>query len=215
MFDALYIFITESLVPLGFMGVFVGSIIEEIIAPIPSAVVVVTAGIAFVTAETFLGIAGQLLWYVMIPASIGVTIGSLLIYYIMFYLGKPFVEKWGKWFGLKWSDIEHIEKKYKEGNSDWILVFILRVLPIVPNVAINAFAGFTKVPIKTYILASIAGLMIRTGILGLIGWKAGDLYTRYTDVFSRFENIIILGIGLIVVAYPVYIYIKNHKKSVI
>ena len=215
MFESFYIFITDTLVPLGFMGVFLGSVIEEVIAPIPSALVVVTAGIAFVTAETLAGISSQLLWFVVLPSALGVTLGSLVIYYLMLYLGKPFVERWGMWFGLKWSDIEKIENKYKEGNADWILVFVLRVLPVVPNVAINAFAGFTRVPLKTYISATFFGLLIRNTMIGLIGWKVGDLYLEYTAVFQRFEKAIIVLLIIGVIAYPLYVYIKERRKKTV
>lgn len=211
MFEALYSFITETLVPLGFLGVFFGSVIEEAWAPIPSAIVVVTAGIAFVTATTFWGVLGQLLWYVMIPASLGITLGSLIIYYLSLYFGKPFVEKWGKWFGLKWEDIEKVEEKYEEGNVDWYSVFVLRMIPVIPNVVINAFAGFTRVPLWTYITASISGLMIRTGILGLIGWQAGDLYNKYTNIFEDFEKSIIALIALVIFMYPLYKYFSRKK----
>jgi membrane protein YqaA with SNARE-associated domain len=62
----------------GSLGVFLGSFLEEIIAPIPSTIVIIGSSFFIMGADP-LNLEGfiKLLLYVSIPASLGLTLGSL------------------------------------------------------------------------------------------------------------------------------------------
>lgn len=133
----------------GTVGIFVGSIVEEIIAPIPSTAVIFL-GSAFILNDKLISIYSffDLFLYIALPAALGMTIGSLFIYLITYYVGKPFIDKWGKFLGLYWEDINLIKEKYKDKKSDDLVIFILRAIPIVPSIAITSFCGIIRYPLK-------------------------------------------------------------------
>src|SRR5438477_612068 len=81
---------------------------------------------------------------VVIPAAAGITLGSLMVYGIAYWAGKPALDKWGKWLGLGWKDVEAIQKKFSEKSFDEWGLFILRCIPILPSVAISAFSGLIR-----------------------------------------------------------------------
>jgi len=214
MISALVDIITTTLLPLGFWGVFLASLFEEVLAPIPSAIVIMSAGITFLSGQVDMIFLGKLLFYIVLPASFGIVLGSLFVYYLAYFIGKPFIEKWGKWLWISWSDIEKIEDKYRKGNVDAYLVFILRAIPMVPSVAISAFSGLTRIPIKTYIVFSLLGSFIRTSILGFIGYQVGRMYYIYADRIDMLEKWILLLIMFLAIVFVIHhIYKKKHEKN--
>lgn len=86
-------FIEQIVLPMGALGVFFAEIIEEIIVPIPSALVLLTSGFIFLKGDFGIDVIKNLLFVIAIPGALGLTLGSLVIYYLSFYGGKPFIEK--------------------------------------------------------------------------------------------------------------------------
>ena len=211
MIGSLIHFIQIHLLPLGGAGVFVASVIEEIVAPIPSAVIIFASGFLLVSGPVNMDSMLQLLVKVAIPAALGVTIGSLFAYFVAFFIGKPILVKWGKWFGLSWDDIEKLHQKFSKSSFDELSLFIVRAIPIVPSVVISAFCGLIRFPLRSYLIYSFAGLLVRTTILGFVGWQIGKFYFQYAKVIALFENFILAAI---VIAALVFIgwRIQAHRN---
>lgn len=211
MIDFFVHFVETTLLPWGAIGVFLAAVLEEVVAPIPSQFINLSASFTFVKGALSLGLIWNLFYYVVIPISLGVTLGSLVVYYAAYFLGKPFIEKWGKWLGLSWSDIAKLEQKYEQGKTDEILVFSLRAIPIVPSVAIAAFCGLVRIPVKTYIIFSILGSLVRVTILGIIGWQVGELYVKYADLIGHYEDYVLYAMVLSVILFVAYRIIRYRK----
>lgn len=195
----------------GPLGIFIASIVEEIIAPIPSTLVIMsTSFLMFKGTVISADSVFKLFTNIVLPASAGVTLGSLLIYSIGYFLGKPFLERWGKFLGVSWEDIEKAQDKFKSSSSDDLLLFILRAIPIVPSVAISVFCGFIRFNIKNYIIITFLGTLVRSFILGFIGWQFGSMYQTAAAEISYLEEI---GLAVIIIVVAVYlIYQKKFKK---
>jgi membrane protein DedA with SNARE-associated domain len=195
----------------GSLGVFLGSLLEEIIAPIPSTIVIIGSSFFIMGADP-LNLEGfiKLILYVSIPASLGLTLGSLFLYIIGYYLGKPFILKWGKYLGLSWEAVEKTNKKFAESKSDDILLFSLRALPIFPSVAISTLCGFIRFNLKDYIIITFLGSLIRASALGFVGWQFRVAYKDLAQQISRLEEIVILGIIITIVGF--FIYRKYYKN---
>ena len=140
MIESLISYIQSIIAQHGAWGVFAATIIEEIISPIPSPIVSLAAGFFLLAPDASLGatiLKSALV--IALPVSVGIGLGSSLVYAIGYFGGKPVIEKNKKWLGLDWQDIEKVEKKLIKGRGDEITIFILRVLPFVPGVAISGF----------------------------------------------------------------------------
>lgn len=205
-------FLQANVLPLGAWGVFLASVAEEVIAPIPSALVMTMSGFVFVSGSFSWSVVSALVFKVAIPAAMGVTLGSYVIYFIARYGGKFAVEKWGKYVGLYWSDIEKLQNKLSGTKRDEIIIGAARVLPIVPSVAISAFCGILEMNIVKYFFISFAGVFFRGIILGILGWQVGNLYEKYARVISSAENIVLLSTILAVLIFVVLKY-KSRPKG--
>jgi len=194
----------------GALGVFLASIIEEIIAPIPSTLVIM--GSSFLILKGYpldWASIGTLLINVVLPASAGVTLGSLFVYTIGYFLGSPFIKRWGKYMGVSWEDIEKAEGRFSSGHSDNLILFTLRAVPVVPSVAISIFCGFIRYRLRDYLIFTLLGSLVRGFILGLLGWQFGMLYLEISQQISFLEEVVL---ALLVVALAVYLYRRKQKK---
>lgn len=212
MFAELIVYLEGILLTYGAFGVFLGSIIEEIIAPIPSTLIIM--GTSFImlkgaplSPESFF----NLFVNIALPASLGVTIGSLFVYGITYFAGKPFLERWGKYLGVSWKDVQKAEDKFEKSRSDEILLFLVRAIPVIPSVAISAFCGFIRFDLKKYVIITFLGTMVRAFVLGFIGWQFGSFYQTAADEISYLEEISLLVIILAIAGY--WLYKKKFKKK--
>jgi membrane protein DedA with SNARE-associated domain len=205
LFEELILYLESMLLAYGPIGVLMGSIVEEIIAPIPSTLIIMGTSFivlkgAAINPETLI----TLFTGVMLPASIGVTIGSAVIYILSYYLGKEFIDRWGKYLGVSWSNITKAQKRFEKGRSDEILLFTVRAVPVVPSIAINVFCGFIRYDIKKFLVITFTGTMVRAFILGFLGWQFGSLYQSISTQISYLEELSLVVIVVIVLVYLLY-----------
>ena len=215
MLESLLLLLQTHIIPLGAGGVFLASVMEEVVAPIPSALVMMSAGFLFVTGPVDMSNIFRLIFMVALPAAGGVTLGSLFIYGIAWWGGKPLLVKWGKWVGLYWDDMEKLEKRFIESKKDEIVIMGARVIPIVPSVAISALCGFFRMNIFKYIWLTFFGMFIRGLILATVGWQIGNVYYRYADIISHFESailILIISFIAILLMFKVFNQTKSQNK---
>lgn len=198
--------------PWGWFGVFLAEVIEEIIVPIPSAMILLGSGFIFLKGSVSWAFVGTLFFTVVIPATLGLTLGSLVIYGLAYKGGKPFLDKYGKWLGVGWSDVEYVTKKFETGVFDEWTMVLARVFPLIPSVLIAAFCGVTRMPYKKYIILTLIGAFFKSLLLSLVGWQVGELYIKYADVIGHIENTTLLLIIGSCIAFVVY---RKSKQKMI
>ncbi len=199
--------ILETIRSYGVWGVVFGVMVESILAPIPSPLIIMTAGLVLIDPELVLT-AGlwKILWMVTIPASIGQTIGNYVIYGIGSYGGKPLIKKYQRWLGFSWRDVIKVKKKLDK-NQRWSL-FVLRAIPIMPLSIISGCAGLVKIDWKKFGLFSFLGLLPRNFILAFIGWKLSGVYLKIAERIDSIESLLTLTIAGIIIAF---ILVKHFK----
>lgn len=197
MFDQLATHLTPLLEQYGALGVFLGAIVEEVIAPIPSTAVILFGGFFLVPPEsTWLQAAGHVAWKVMIPASIGMSLGSLFPYYLARLGEKLVIERYGRYLGVNDELLQKAQAYFEGSRSDELLLFIVRAVPVVPSVVIGVFCGLVKLPVREFLIYSLLGSLIRTFVLGMIGWGAGSAYHAYADQIGHAEDVVLVLCGL-------------------
>lgn len=209
MIEGLVHFLQVNVLPWGAMGVLVASVIEEIVAPIPSALVVSMSGFLLVSGPFSASTVFALIFKVAVPAALGVTVGSYFIYFVARFGGKFLIEKWGRYLGLYWSDVEKLKEKLSGTKKDEILITAIRALPFTPSVAVSAFCGIIEMNIARYFVVSFVGIFFRSLILGAVGWQAGNIYERYAVLISKAENAVLVSTILF---FVIFIVLKYRSK---
>ncbi len=204
--------ITQTIVSAGGpAGVFAAAIFEEIVFFIPSPIVPMAAGFFLLSPQLETAeVASRAILYIALPVGLGLTIGSLVPYYICYFGGRPAIEKWGRLIGLTWKNIEKTEQKFIRGYSDELILLGLRILPIVPSVAISGFCGFIRYPIYHFLAVTALGAAIRGFLLGILGWYAGAAYLEYAQAIAQTEKYLFIFVGVLTVAFIIWFIRKKH-----
>ena len=190
--------IIDSIRAYGPWSVFVGVIIESVIVPIPSPLIIMGAGFLLISAElSFLQAFAPIMVQIVLPGSIASTLGAYIGYGIGYIGGKPLVERLQNFLGFSWSDVEAMEHRFREGQVNTSL-FFLRALPIFPLSVISAAAGLLRLPIRQFTLWTFYGSIPRCLFLGYLGWGLGEPYQAIAKGIDKVETVIsLLLLGLI------------------
>lgn len=156
MFEALILAVEGFVQAYGLLGTFIVAFTESIIVPIPTATIVSSA-------TTF----GADPILVTIIATIGSVLGAIVGYYLGVKLGRPVAKKY---FGKHIPRVEAWFQKY----GAWA-VFIAAFTPI-PFKVFAWMAGITKVNMKYFILASIAGRFLQFLLAAYVGALLGPWF---------------------------------------
>jgi len=192
-------------------AVFLGCILEQIIVPIPASLIVLSSTFIILKGTSFsIAAVGTLMVKIVIPASMGITLGSFVYYTLSYKLGTPFIERTSKYLGVSVNDVADVEKKFKESRYDDIFMFLARCFPVIPSIAINLFCGLIRYDLKKYIITTFFGSAVQIFGWGMLAWFSGNIYLILEDKISYMSNIV-MGIIIVVVIY--FIIMKRRERN--
>ena len=140
----------------GYAGVLLAMAIESAMIPLPSELILPYAGFLVSDPRQLEPLTGPAwnFWIVVVVATIGNTLGSLVAYAIGAYGGRPFLERYGRYLLIRPHEIEIADAFFAQHGG--ATVFIGRLLPIV-RTFISFPAGVARMPIGRFIAYSTAG----------------------------------------------------------
>lgn len=193
----------------GFWGVMGIAFLQEVVPPLPSTVISLSLGFLLLGGEP---LSAATLWRLFVdvglPIAIGLTLGSVIVYYVVRWGGTAVIDRWGTWIGVTNADIEKLQSRLKGRTIDEVLLFALRTLPFVPSVAINAVAGLVRWNIVTFIILTFTGTIIRAMWSALIGWQVGSALQEYAAVIERIHWFVVIGL-----AVGVLLFIWHRRRT--
>ena len=98
------------------LALFATSLLNELFGIIPYTILL-SGQMVFVGAPISLALFAKIFVYVALPVSVGTALGSLLIYGIAYWGGKPAIEKFGKRIRLSWESVEKVQSYFR---GSWI-----------------------------------------------------------------------------------------------
>jgi membrane protein DedA with SNARE-associated domain len=204
--------IIDSIRAHGPWSVFIGVIIESVIVPIPSPLIIMGAGFLLISPElSFLEALMPILVQIVLPGSIASTLGAYIGYGIGYLGGKPLVERLQGFLGFSWSDVEVMERRFHAGQVNTSL-FFLRALPVFPLSVISAGAGLLRLPIKQFTLWTFYGSIPRCLFLGYLGWGLGEPYQAIAKGIDKLESIVSLLLLALIFALILWLRSKVRGK---
>jgi len=188
---------------------FLGGLIEEIVAPIPSPFVMAAVGsAAFAQSKGFFS-----LLVLALVGSLGKTLGAWVIYVIADKLEDVVVGKWGRFLGVSHQEVEGIGKHFKGGWKDDLILFVLRALPIVPSSPVSVVCGIIKINLRTYLVSTFAGNFFRNLIYIYLGYAGISAYQSLLSGLDSMESIMQIMIFMSLAGFVGWIYYKRHKSK--
>jgi membrane protein DedA with SNARE-associated domain len=203
--------IMESIRAHGQIAVFIGVMIEQIIVPIPSPLIIMGAGaILIAPALSIPNAFVQILWLIVLPGAIASTLGSYIGYLISFYGGKALVLRFERFLGVNWDEIGNLEKRF-EGKKEALTIFLTRAIPVFPISLVSIFAGLLRVPLRPFTLYTFLGSIFRCFILAFVGWWIGSTYEKVATHLDSVETVVSIFMLMGMAAALGYLYLKLRK----
>ncbi len=183
----------------GYLGIFILMTLESALIPIPSEVTMTFSG--------YLVSNGSLSFIlVVVVGTLANLVGSLLAYYLGYFLEETILLKWvqsyGKFILLSEHDYQVANKWFvKYGDK---IVFISRLLPGVRTV-ISLPAGVFRMNLKKFVIYTTIGSLLWSALLTYVGLVLGKNWNRLEPYYHKFEIVI----GFILVIFFL-IYLEKH-----
>lgn len=196
-------YITGFIDATGYVSVFILMVMESMVFPVPSEAVMPFAG--FLIAEnkfTFL--------LVGLFSTLGSVVGSLVSYCIGLYGGKPFLNKYGRYFLLSEKELRFTENFFQKHGS--IAIFISRFIPVVRHL-ISLPAGLAKMNLLKFSAYTIIGACVWNMFLAFAGFYLKQNW-RIVMQYSRIIDIIVVILIATALAFFIYAHLKNKKNKI-
>ena len=198
----------------GLLFIFVFMAIESSFIPFPSEVVMIPAG--FLAARGEMGISSPMaaVWVAIAVGVAGSLAGAYVNYYLALWVGKPFLEKYGKWFFLKPAALERACEVFNKYGA--ATTFVCRMVPAIRQL-ISIPAGIAKMPLGSFTLFTGLGAVVWTAILAFVGYglgkSAGDI--TYLELCTKGKELATSHLPLVIAAAVVLaaIYLLASKLA--
>lgn len=186
----------------GYFGMFLGMVLEAVIIIIPSEAILATGGI----------LASKKIFSFQMAFLIGL-LGSIfcaIVIYFMGYIGgKPFIKKYGKYFFMKEEDIEKSDSWFNKYGL--YAALIGRNFPIVRTL-ISLPIGIMRLSFTKFLLYTTIGSIPWTFVFVYVGYALGSNWVIIDKYVSRLKTPIKFLILLLVVSY-FYKKIKEKRLN--
>ncbi|TFV63540.1 DedA family protein [Geodermatophilus sp. DF01-2] len=183
-------FLLDLIDTLGPVGVGLAILLETVVPPIPSEVVLSAAGVLINDGRMSIA-------PVIVFATLGSILGAIFFYYVGRALGPrrshAFLDR------LPLVDTEDVDRTFgwfeRHGRS---AVFFGRMVPLVRSF-ISVPAGVVRMPFGQFLLYTTAGSLIWNGLLIGLGVALGDIVNEYLQYFDyAIYAAIAIAVGLLI-----------------
>ncbi|MDK2888754.1 MAG: hypothetical protein PWP72_1632 [Thermoanaerobacter sp.] len=185
---------------LGYWGIAIGMAIESANVPLPSEVILPFGGYLVSTGRL------DFFWAAM-AGTIGGTVGSIISYLMGYWGGRPFLIRYGRYFGISLRHLELAEmwfQRYGEAT-----VFFTRLMPVV-RTFISLPAGISGMNFPRFVIYTFLGSLPWSFFLTYLGMKMGQHWQDLKYWFHRLDVVVLLAL----VALAVYLWWRKRRKTI-
>lgn len=207
MLESISDFLIQLMEQTGLVGIFLATVVESFFAPVPSEIVLFTAGFYASNLGSF-----PTLVLIAIVAAFGNFVGTLPFYLVSKYSSEKylprFLNRWGAYLLISNRDLERSQKFFDKKGG--VTVFFARLIPGIRSLI--AFpAGLSKMNFFKYFAFTMAGSFLWNIILGSIGFWAFERKEVFFEIFEPISNIILIGIVVLAILYMARV-VYNIRK---
>lgn len=183
----------------GYTGIFILMAMESTVLPIPSELVLIPAG--------YLAHQGEMNFsLILLAATVGSLVGASLNYVLALWLGRPFLERYGKYFFVRPELLHKTDQFFiKHGAISTFtgrLVLVIRHLISIP-------AGLARMNFAKFSFYTCLGAALWSLVLILMGYFIGDNEQLIKDNLPVMTAVILGSVALILTVY--YFWQKRQK----
>jgi membrane protein DedA with SNARE-associated domain len=196
--------VTNTMQNMGYWGICLWMLAENLFPPIPSELIMPLAG--FTAAKGTLQLPGVIFAGVL---------GSVLGAFPWYYLGKlvsedrmrHWADRYGKWFTITGKEIDRANQFFQKNEVKAVLLG--RLVPGIRTI-ISMPAGVAEMPMPAFLLFTTLGTTIWVSFLTGLGYVLGDRYELVDEYLGPLSKVVA---ALLVVSFAVWVYRRKQKKQ--
>ncbi|WP_078409448.1 DedA family protein [Priestia abyssalis] len=188
-----------ALTSLGYAGIAIGLMIEVI----PSEIVLAYGG--YMVSKGTISFIGAI-----IAGVIGGTIAQWFLYWLGYYGGRPFLDKYGKYLFIQKHHIEKAEKWFQRYGAG--VVFTARFIPVVRH-AISIPAGAAKMPFMKFTILTVLAIIPWSILFVYLGTKLGSHWENIEKVAGTYTTPSVIISMVIIILYFGMKKLRAIKRS--
>jgi len=191
----------QTLLHLGYPGIVALMAMESSILPVPSELVMPPAG--------YWAAKGQLSFPVaLLCGVVGSVIGALANYYGAQLIGRPLIQRYGRYVLLTEKNLLRSERFFAQHGE--ISTLIGRLFPVIRHL-ISIPAGLHRMPLPKFIAYTAAGAAVWCAILTWIGYFLGQhegvLQSEEIHRYATWALLALIPLSLV----AILIYVRRRK----
>jgi membrane protein DedA with SNARE-associated domain len=204
----------------GYFGVALLVVIENVFPPIPSEIVLPFAGFvaqqgaSAVNATADAAQSDTTVIGMMIAATVGSVVGALILYFVSAAIGperlRGFVERFGKWFGVKSSDLVRAEEWFDRRSVAAVLVG--RCVPLIRSI-VSIPAGFRRMKLTSFVVLTAIGSAVWNIALIGAGAVLGDQWEQVGEYVGVFQWLVIVAVLVLLARFVVSRFKKRRPQN--
>ncbi len=199
--------VTDIMEQLGYLGVYLMMVLENVFPPIPSEIVLPFGG--FLTTYTDLTVLG-----VVVAATAGSVIGAMILYSIGMLLDVERLEKildrWGHILRLKKEDIRKADAWFDKYGY-WTVLFC-RMVPIVRSL-ISIPAGMAQMNFWLFLFFTTIGTIMWNIILISLGAVLGSNWQNIIGFMNVYKDFVYAALIIGTILLIIWLIQKKRKRK--
>jgi membrane protein DedA with SNARE-associated domain len=193
--DMLSIWIRDAIEAMGYVGIALIMLLENVIPPIPSELVMPFAG--FLVAEGRLSFVG-----VVAAGTLGAVLGALVLYGIGAWAGEPlvrrFLRRYGRWLSVSEADLDRALAAF--GKYGTPIVFGGRLVPLIRSL-ISLPAGMQRMPMGRFLLLTTLGSALWNIALTYAGFALGRNWETVLGFLSQYQKLTLAVLAVLALVW--------------
>jgi len=192
---------------MGYLGIFLGMMIESTIFPLPSELILIPAGALIAKGEMVFSL-------VFFAALAGSIIGALINFLFAMFLGRGLVnllvKRYGRFLFITKKRLDKADNYFNKHGE--ITTFIGRLIPVARHI-ISIPAGFSRMNTLKFIIYTALGAAVWSSLLIYIGYLFWDKIAWINTHLNSLYIPIIIFVVIVLVAYLLIQKNKSKKKK--
>lgn len=192
--------LVDTILQLGYVGIFLLMSIESSFIPFPSEVVLIPAGYLVSQQQMSLTL-------LILSATAGSLTGAYINYYLARFVGLPFLLKYGRYIFISVHTLTKLETFFLQHGA--ISTFTGRLIPGIRQL-ISIPAGLSKMNIVTFSIYTAMGATLWALVLIALGYILGE---NEALIKSYLHEITLITLGVVILLLVGYVYLHRRKSK--
>jgi len=190
--DGIGAWVLDVIAALGYVGLALLLVAENLFPPIPSEIVLPLAGF-------LVGRGDLVLWLAVIAATFGSVAGAMILYALGRYGGRKLVLRYGRFLRVDAESLDRADEWFRR-CGDWVMLFA-RVVPFARSV-VSIPAGTMKMPPLRFIVLTTIGSGVWNTLLIGAGVILGANWREVEGWIGSYSNAVLVAVAVAASAFP-------------